>query len=116
MAACVPIEGYHPYVGDIENQAILDKDEADCASYAKAYSTPLDVDAISSAAVQGGARNASGAALNALVPVLGAAGGASSELLSEVGLLNDDKRKVFLRCLDHRGVKSGAYNVMDPNE
>lgn len=118
LAGCGSVATYQPYVGDVDpngGAAALTADEASCLKPALAYVHPLDPGEIASAAAQGGARNASGAALNPLVPVLGAAGGATSELFSELGILNDDQRKVFLRCLDHRGERSGKYSVMDPN-
>lgn len=116
LAGCVSVADYQPAVTDITDQAVLTRDEAVCRSVALGYEPGLDIGNITSQAVQGGASNLAGAAVNAWVPVLGAAGGASSAALNGFGVLKTDQRKVFLKCLDHRGVKSGAYSVIDPNE
>lgn len=115
IAGCGGVSGYEPYVQDIVQPAELIKDEIACRDYALAYATPIDLSAIFTSAAQGGANNASGAAINPLVPVLGAAGGATSAALSQLGILNNDQKRIFLRCLEHRGERSRAYNVMDPN-
>lgn len=115
LSGCGFASGYQPYIQDITDHAALAEDEIACRDYALAYHTPIDLNSILTSAAQGGARNASGAALNPLVPILGAAGGATSEVLSQLGVLNNDQLRVFLRCLEHRGERSHAYNVMDPN-
>lgn len=115
LAGCASVKDYLPYVEDVANPSELFKDEVECNRYAVAYKTPFDLEAIATGAAQGGANNASGAAINPLVPLLGAAGGATSAALSQLGILNNDQRRVFLKCLEHRGERSHAYNVMDPN-
>lgn len=115
LAGCSSVASYAPYVGDVVDPAALAADEKDCLVLALAYATPVDLSAIGAAAAKGAANNATGAAVNPLVPVLGAAGAATSTALSQLGILNDDQRKVFLRCLEHRGERSRAYDVIDPN-
>lgn len=116
LAACAA-PSYAPYVGDVAAEGgkeALAGDEAACLPQAQAYTDPLSVSSIASAGVQGVAKNAAGAAVSPLVPLAGGVGAAGSELLSEVGLLGDARRKVFLRCLEHRGERSRMYSVMDP--
>lgn len=116
LSGCASVADYRPYVVDVVDPATLARDERECLAAAEAYSAPLSIGAIANGAAQGASNNASGAALNPLVPVLGAAGGATSVLLSEIGLLNNDQRRVFLLCLSHRGERSRAYDVIDPNQ
>ena len=115
VGGCASVDSYSPYVVDISQPDVLIVDEKQCLAAADAYTAPLNLNAVASGAAQGAANNASGAALNPLVPVLGAAGGATSALLSGLGVLNNDQRRVFLLCLSHRGERSHAYNVVDPN-
>lgn len=118
LAGCAPaVATYEPYVGDVVNPAALLLDKAACRGYALAYQAPLDINAIATGAAQGAARNASGAAIPpfGIVPALGAAGGATEAALSGLGVFNNDQRRVFLKCLEHRGLRSGAYSVIDPN-
>lgn len=115
LSGCGFAAGYQPYVQDIIDPAALASDELACRDYALAYQTPLNLNSILTGAAQGGTKNVASAAINPIIPVLGAVGGGTSELLSQLGVLNDDQRRVFLRCLEHRGERSRAYNVMDPN-
>ena len=116
LSGCVGVAQYQPYIKDIKDPVALAKDQGVCLGYAQAYKPVLSASAIATAGVQGGAGNLAGAAINPLVPVLGAVGGAGSELLSQIGILNNDQRRVFLLCLAHRGLRSGAYDVLDPNQ
>lgn len=115
LSGCGFASGYTPYIQDITDQTVLARDEVACRDYALAYHTPVDLNSILTGAAQGGARNVASAAINPIIPVLGAAGGATSEILSQLGVLNNDQLRVFLRCLEHRGERSRAYSVMDPN-
>ena len=105
-----------PYVIDITDQSALDQDKIDCEGAALGYKAPLSATQIGASAAKGAANNAAGAAVNPLVPVLGAAGAATSTTLDELGVLNTKQRRVYLLCLAHRGAKSGAYNVIDPDQ
>jgi hypothetical protein len=106
---------YQPYVTDVADPRQLIKDEGECLSAAKGYTESFDLANVGTQALSGAAGNAAGAAVDPLVPVLGAAGGASQALLGSVGLLGDKQRRSFLKCLEHRGERSHAYNVIDPN-
>lgn len=120
LAACgaPAVATYEPYVVDVANPAALFLDKAECRARALAYSAPFDANAIATGAAQGATRNAAGAAIPpfGIVPALGAAGGATSAALSGLGVFNDDQRRAFLICLSHRGERSRAYDVIDPNQ
>lgn len=114
LIGCSTVADYRPFVGDVVDPAALRRDEGECLVMAKSYSAPLSLGGIGTAAVEGGGNNLAGAAVNPLVPVLGAAGGASAALFAGLDLLSAGQRRVFLRCLDHRGERSHAYSVIDP--
>lgn len=116
LSGCGGVAEYNPYIVDISQPQTLVDDKRDCLGYALGYKPGLNGSAISSAAAQGAASNLAGAAVSPLVPVLGAAGGAGGEFLTEMGLLTTAQRRVFLICLSHRGERSRAYNVIDPNQ
>lgn len=115
IAGCAPFSGYEPYVKDVVSPSVFAHDEGDCLKYAQGYSEKFNAASIGTAAAKGAASNAVGAVVNPWVPVLGAAGSASVALLDSVGVLTDKQRIVFLKCLDHRGERSRAYMVIDPN-
>ena len=116
LAGCANLAAYQPYVADVKDRKALADDEVACLARAEAYKAPLSGQAIASAALQGGAVNAASGVLNPLAPVLGSLGYASGEFLSELGLLSSAQRRVFLICLSHRGMRSGLYDVLDPNQ
>ena len=116
LAGCNTVASYQPYITDIKDPGRLAADKVDCLGRAQGYTTPMSASAIGTASAQGAAGNLAGAAINPLVPVLGAAGGAGSELFKQLGVLNNDQRRVLLLCLAHRGLRSGAYDVLDPNQ
>ena len=115
LAGCGTLQGFTPYVADITDAAALKKDIIDCRLIAADYPRRFDLSAIGNAATQGAAKNAAAAAVNPWTPVLGAAGNGSAVALEELGLSDTAQIRVFLRCLDHRAQKSGAYSLVDPN-
>lgn len=120
LSGCVsPVEDYAPDVIDITDPAKLAADEIFCRAHALAYKPPFNLQSIGLAAGQGASQNATAAAVSpATAPLVlgaGAAGGASGQLLSLVGLRGPEQIKIFVRCLEARGRKSGAYTVTDPN-
>lgn len=109
-----PIE-LAPYIQDITDPVALARDKKECGNFALAFHEPLSASRIGTSAAKGAASNAAGAAVSPFVPVLGAAGGALTTTLDEIGVLNGKQRRVYLRCLDHRGERSHAYMVVDPD-
>ncbi len=115
LVACIPLENFKPLVIDVTDQSALDRDSRQCLQVAEGYKPGLDVGQIASATAQGASGNLANAVINPLVPAFGAAGGAATATLQGFGLLDASQKRVLLRCLEHRGMKSGAYNLVDPN-
>lgn len=103
------------YVVDIKDARVLAKDKAECEVHARNYREPLDITSIGSAAVQGAGKNAAGAIVNPLVPVIGAAGAAGSQTLDSLNILSSKQLSVYRKCLEHRGLRSGAYDMLSPD-
>lgn len=93
----------------------LETDKAACLIRAQAYKPPTDLGSFATAAGVGAGDNLAGAAINLLVPALGAAGGVAVAGMKALGLNSSDKIRVYLRCLSNRGIRSGAYEMLDPN-
>lgn len=115
LVGCSTLPEFQPFVTDVTDQAALQSDERECLAIAQTYRAPLGLGSIGTAALEGGGNNLAGAAVNPLVPALGAAGGASSALLTGLDLMSSGQRRAFLLCLDHRGERSHAYSVIDPS-
>src|SRR5580692_4439048 len=86
LTGCVSVSTYQPYITDVTDPAALASDKAACLSYAKAYKPPTDLGSYAAAAGVGGGNNLAGAAINPLVPALGAAGGVAVAAMKAVGL------------------------------
>lgn len=108
------VEGYRPYVVEVRDQAALDSDIAACRRYAEAYHRPVDAGGVGSHAATSAAANAAGAAINPLVPVIGGLGGAGAEVITDLDMAGVVGRKIFVKCLDRKGERSGAYLSLDP--
>jgi len=114
LAACVS-PTVEPYAVEVTDKAEYSADLAACAGYAKAYSKPLSVSVIGESAFKGAAANASSGAINALVPVLGAAGNATTEMLNELDLLSTLQRAVFVKCMDKKTERDRSALILEPN-
>ena len=112
LAACADLTP--PFAIDIKDQAAYDADLKDCTAAAKAYHKSLSLGAVASGAVIGGAQNAAGAAVNPLVPAIGALGGATTAAVSGIDALGLNQQKVLNLCMDRRGERSRAYLVLEP--
>lgn len=118
LSGCASVENYQPYITDATtpaDQAQLAKDRIDCLARAKGYVAPTDIPSFGTAAAVGAGNNMAGAAINPLVPALGAIGGIGVAAMKAIGLNGADQVRVYLRCLEHRGLRSGAYDMLDPN-
>lgn len=118
LMLCGCATAYVPYTPtpEIKDQEVYASDLSVCQAYAEGYKPGLDIPTIGASGVQGAASNAASAVINPLVPVAGALGNAFSTLLSQLGLLNSDRKKITAKCLADKGRASGAYRVIDPNE
>lgn len=93
----------------------LAADKAVCLSRAQAYEPSTDLGSYATAAGVGAGNNLAGAVINPLVPALGAVGGVGIAAMKAVGLNSADQIRVYLRCLSNRSLRSGAYEMNDPN-
>jgi hypothetical protein len=114
LAACAS-PTIEPYAVEVTDKAQYTADLVACARYAQAYSKPLSLSAIGESGIKGAASNASSAAVNVLVPVLGAAGNATTELLNELDLLSTQQRAVFVKCWDKKTERDRSALVLEPN-
>lgn len=85
-----------------------------CRGKALAYPNRFSAAKIGEQAGKGGASNLAGAAVNPLVPALGALGGATSEGLEELGLTDIAQQRVFVKCLDKVTDKDNSALVLEP--
>jgi uncharacterized membrane protein len=113
LSACAP---YSPYAVEISDQTLFTADLKTCQTYAASYRAGFSLGGIASAAAEGAANNAPAAAVNPLVPVLGALGGATSATISGLDLMDSSQRKIVARCMTLKGERSRAYLVIDPND
>ena len=114
LAACAA-PTFSPYTVEISDPQKFDADLVLCQGYAAAYPKTLSVQAIGAGTVVGAAQNAAGAAVNPLVPVIGALGGAAQATISGLGAFGTNERKIIISCMIAKGERSGAYLVLEPN-
>ena len=116
LAGCSTVQTLEPYAPahEIADQARYKSDEDTCRGYALAYHKGLSPTAIGSQAIQGAGQNLAGAAVNPLVPVIGAAGSGGAELANELGLTDTAQVKVFVTCLKVKTQKDGSALVLEP--
>lgn len=113
LAACAS-PTIAPYAVEVTDQAQYATDLTACTGYAKAYHKGLSLSAIGESGIKGAASNASSAAVNVLIPVLGAAGNATTELLNELDLLSTQQRAVFVKCMDKKTERDRSALVLEP--
>lgn len=106
---------YQPYTVEVIDPIIFRSDLSLCQGYAKAYPQAFSPTAVVAAGVAGGLQNAPGAAVSPLVPVVGALGSAAEAVLSGIDVLNSNQRKIVIMCMTQKGIRSGAFLVLDPN-
>lgn len=115
LTGCADVTVYQPYITDVTDPAALASDKVACLVHAHAYKPPTDLASLATAAGVGAGDNLAGAAITPLVPALGAAGGVAVAGMKAVGLNSTDQIRVYLRCLSNRSLRSGAYEMNDPN-
>lgn len=106
---------YVPQPLEIINHRQYIIDALFCQKAAAAYRSRLDVSSVAYDAISGGAKDASGAAINPLVPVLGAAGGATSALADGLGVLGRARQQVAKHCLIERTRRDESAIEADPD-
>lgn len=115
LSGCSSVMAYDPYSVEIKNPVLYGSDTQICRTYASDYNKGISLKKISESTGKGAANNLSGAALNPLVPVLGAIGGGSGETLDELGLTDTSQIHVFVICLRKKTELDGSALVLDPN-
>lgn len=91
-----------PFAPEVYNQTQYDADLVQCAKDLGVYHPKFNAAEVGQSAAQGAASNATGAAVNPLVPILGAAGAATAQALKGIDALNAQKRAVFLECIKQK--------------
>jgi hypothetical protein len=105
------------YVPKINQPEVFTRDLDECRGYAldPKAKTGLDAGKLTEKGLEGGASNASGAALKLLVPALGALGGLTTEMLSELGISTGRPKAIFVKCLDILTRDDHSALVLEPN-
>ncbi len=102
--------------GAIADASGYARDRVTCIDVANAHAHNFSAAAIAAKAGEGASANAGQTAVagNPLVLVAGAAGGASGELLADVGLDAGERKFKLARCMDLLGARRGTYRIVDP--
>lgn len=116
LLGCAPSTPFEPYTIDIQSQPRYAADLAECRLAANNYPQKLSPQAIGAGAAVGAAQNAPGAAINPVVPAIGALGGAAQAAINGMGAFGANQQKIIISCMKQKGANSGAYLVIDPNE
>ena len=115
LDGCAGVQANDVYVppDSIKSQSALDNDRAICLKDAEAYPKRFDLTTILTAGAQGTLANLPSAAISPLATGLGGVGRASSEAVSELGLMSTDQRAIYAKCLCIKGAQSGNYLALD---
>lgn len=120
ILACLVLAGcvseYEPYAVEIAKPDQYASDLKACQAYAAAYKPKFDAPGLAESAGEGAAGNAVGAAVNPLVPVIGAAGAVAQTLLSDLGLSQSDRKRIAARCMHEKTRVDHSALSIDPNE
>lgn len=111
-------ESFEPYAVEITDQKAYSNDLWHCREYALNYLNKRSSVSPSQVAQEGlrtGMSDLGYSAISPTAPALGALGGASSEVLSELGLNSVDARRIISKCMTLKGQKSNNYLSIDPN-
>jgi len=112
------VEGFTPYTPEIRDKELFIKDLGVCRGHALNYlliNNNLDVSEIASSGATKAVSNAGTGIVNPLIPGLYGLGGASGELLRQLGLDSQDAKKIITICMHDKGLQSKEYSVFDPN-
>lgn len=115
LSACSTVPTWEPYAVEVRAPAIYAADVAACRAYALAKPGGVSVTRIGEKAGVAGSQSLSGAAVNPLVPALGALGGATGEALEELGFTDVTQRRTFVKCLDKKTLADGSALVLEPD-
>lgn len=104
LAALLPLAlcacaGYAPQPIEVTDGVKYQADLVACSAAAAAYKPKLDLGSVAAGAGTGAAQNVVGAAVNPVVPVIGAAGGAGSALVTGLDVMGHARANVARHCL-----------------
>lgn len=120
LFGCAPqiADRFSPFVVEVTDQIALQNDIQTCHEYAKAYlsgKSTLDASQIAQEGATKGFSDLGYSAVSPFAPALGALGGASGEIVSELGLDSAEAKKIITVCLHDKGQQSNSYHIYDPH-
>ena len=113
MGCAIP---YVPVPIEVTNEAAFKIDVAECLAAGDAYASKLDVMDIGASAVTGATRNAAGAAVSPLMPLIGAAGDTTTQLITGLNIMGHASANVARHCLDEKTHRDGSAIIANPND
>ena len=117
LCGCSMLEQtYTPEPLEITDAKQYASDVSFCQAAAAKTKAHLDIASIASGAGTGAAQNAVGAAVNPVVPVIGAAGGAGSALVSGLDVLGHAKANVARHCVIDKTRNDRSAIVAQPED
>lgn len=118
LGACTNIvSNYVPYTVEITDIDVFNSDLEKCKDYAINYMNSKDAintSDVLAAGSQAALSNAATAIVSPAAVGISGLGGASSEALSELGVLSNDGKRIVSLCLRTKGQQSKSYLVLDP--
>lgn len=116
MLLCGCVEHFDPVPIEITDPVQYAVDVKVCQAAAAAYKPKPDLASIAAGTVNGAADNASGAAVNPAVPLLGAAGGATHALVTNLNILGHASANVARHCLEEKAHRDRSAIIANPND
>lgn len=107
-ASCASSD-YSPVIMDAQesSQSIINSDNETCTKIANAVRRGFDAKDAAGDTIKAGLDNASWAAFDWTVTVVGMAKGFFSYILESIGVLNDNRKSIYFACMKHLGQKHG---------
>lgn len=120
LIGCAPqiVGNFTPYAVEVSNSDVFKSDLQICRKYAKDYLSgkdSLDASQIAQEGATAGFNDLGYSAISPIAPALGALGGASGEVLNQLGLNSSDGKKIVTVCLHDKGQMNNSYHIYDPH-
>jgi hypothetical protein len=109
---------FTPFTPVINNHEAFDNDLIICRGYSQEYLSgraSVEPSQVLQEGVRAGFGDLGYSAISPTAPALGALGGASGEIISELGLNSLEAKKIVSWCMHDRGQILNNYSVYDPN-
>jgi hypothetical protein len=107
---------FAPYAIDVRDQSAYDADLAACRVAAAHYPRGFAFGDTITATVEGAGNNLAEAAVDPLIPVLGAAGAGGATVWDSVDPFRTLDKKIVTLCMEKKGERSGQYMVLEPKK